>query len=47
MPNWVFNHLTIKKEYLGKIMNSEGDVDFNMLNMRRKMNNGSCCKAAC
>lgn len=31
MPNWVFNHLTIKKEYLGKIMNSDGDVDFNIL----------------
>ena len=30
MPNWVFNHLTIKKEYLGKIVNSDGKVDFNV-----------------
>ena len=28
MPNWVFNHLTIKKEYLGKIMNSDRDVEY-------------------
>ena len=31
MPNWVFNHLTIKKEYIGKIVNSMGNVDFNIL----------------
>ena len=31
MANWVFNYLTVKLDYLDKIVNMEGKVDFNII----------------
>ena len=31
MANWVFNYLTVKGEFLDKIVNKEGNVDFNII----------------
>ena len=31
MPNWVFNYLTVKRDYLDKIVNKDGKVDFSII----------------
>lgn len=31
MPNWVFNHITVRKKDVARIVNKDGDVDFELL----------------